>query len=81
MRKNATNEFDENDPISLKSYLDTILPPKESSEDGQIYMQLVSTKTADKNEVIKLSKDLENQMKVRQERETGIYNNSEEFIF
>ena len=28
MRKNATNEFDENDPISLKSYLDTILPPK-----------------------------------------------------
>ena len=32
-------------------------------------MQLVSTKTADKNEVIKLSKDLENQMKVRQERE------------
>ena len=70
MRKNATNEFDENDPISLKSYLDTILPPKESSEDGQIYMQLVSTKTADKNEVIKLSKDLENQMKVRQERET-----------
>ena len=44
-------------------------------------MQLVSTKTADKNEVIKLSKDLENQMKVRQERETGIYNNSEKFIF
>lgn len=28
MRKNATNEFDENDPISLKSYLDTILPPR-----------------------------------------------------
>ena len=44
-------------------------------------MQLVSTKPADKNEVIKLSKDLENQMKVRQERETGIYNNREEFIF
>ena len=78
MRKNATNEFDENDPISLKSYLDTILPPKESTEDGQIYMQFVSTKPADKNDVIKLAKDLENQMKIRQARETGIDNNREE---
>ena len=78
MRKNATNEFDENDPISLKSYLDTILPPKESTEDGQIYMQFVSCVPADKNDVIKLSKDLENQMKIRQARETGICNNREE---
>ena len=38
MRKNAGSEFDENDPISLRSYLDTILPPKESTEEGQIYM-------------------------------------------
>ena len=78
MRKNATNEFDENDPISLKSYLDTILPPKESTEDGQIYMQFVSCVPADKTDVIKLSKDLENQMKIRQARETGICNNREE---
>ena len=78
MRKNATNEFDENDPISLKSYLDTILPPKESTEDGQIYMQFVSCVPADKNDVLKLAKDLENQMKIRQARETGICNNREE---
>ena len=78
MRKNATNEFDENDPISLKSYLDTILPPKESTEDGQIYMQFVSCKPADKSEVIKLSKALEAQMKARNAKETGIDNNREE---
>ncbi|MCQ2819502.1 MAG: dynein arm light chain [archaeon] len=78
MRKNATNEFDENDPISLKSYLDTILPPKESTEDGQIYMQFVSCKPADKNAVIELSKKLEVQMKARNAKETGIDNNREE---
>jgi len=56
MRKNATNEFDENDPISLKSYLDTILPPKESSEDGQIYMQLLSTKKQIKTRLLNFQK-------------------------
>ena len=78
MRKNATNEFDENDPISLKSYLDTILPPKESTEEGQIYMQFVSCEPADKTTVIQLSKMLENQMKIRQAKETGLCNNREE---
>ena len=78
MRKNATNEFDENDPISLKSYLDTILPPKESTEEGQIYMQFVSCEPADKTNVIQLSKMLENQMKIRQAKETGLCNNREE---
>ena len=78
MRKNATNEFDENDPISLKSYLDTILPPKESTEEGQIYMQFVSCVPADKGDVVKLSRALEGQMKVRQAKETGLCNNREE---
>lgn len=78
MRKNANNEFDENDPISLKSYLDTILPPKESTEDGQILMQFVSCKPADKAEVIQLSRDLAIQMKARNAKETGIDNNREE---
>ena len=78
MRKNAANEFDENDPISLKSYLDTILPPKESTEDGQIFMQFVSCKPADKKQVIDLSKKLAEQMKARNAKETGIDNNREE---
>lgn len=46
---------DDQDPISLKSYLDTILPPKESTESGQIYMQFVSCTPATTSEVISLS--------------------------
>lgn len=55
MRKKKGNELDEEDPISLKSYLDTILPPKESTENGQIYMQFVSCTPATTNEVIQLA--------------------------
>lgn len=54
-RKKKGNELDEEDPISLKSYLDTILPPKESTENGQIYMQFVSCTPSTTNEVIQLS--------------------------
>lgn len=46
---------DEQDPISLKSYLDTILPPKESTEMGQIFMQFVSCTPATTPDVIKLA--------------------------
>lgn len=53
--KKKKNDGDEQDPVSLKSYLDTILPPKESTENGQIYMQFVSCTPATTNDVIKLS--------------------------
>ena len=46
---------DDQDPISLKSYLDTILPPKETSENGQIYMEFVSITPATTSDVITLS--------------------------
>lgn len=62
----------------MKSYLDTILPPKESTETGQIFMQFVSCTPATTSDVIKLSKDLETQMKARGARETGICNIREE---
>jgi hypothetical protein len=52
--KKKKGDKDEQDPISLKSYLDTILPPKESTESGQIYMQFVSCTPATTNEVITL---------------------------
>jgi Axonemal dynein light chain len=55
LRKKKGNELDEEDPISLKSYLDTILPPKESTENGQIFMQFVSCTPATTNEVIQLA--------------------------
>lgn len=48
-------EKDEQEMVSLKSYLDTILPPKESTEGGQIFMQFVSCQPATSREVVELS--------------------------
>ena len=53
--KKKKGEHEEQDPISLKSYLDTILPPKESTESGQIYMEFVSCNPATTEDVITLS--------------------------
>ena len=55
LKRKKGNDFDEKDPISLKSYLDTILPPKESTENGQIYMQFVSCQPSSSSDVVKLS--------------------------
>lgn len=72
------DDGDEQDPISLKSYLDTILPPKESTENGQIYMQFVSCTSATTNDVVNLYNKLNAQMKNSMARETGICNQREE---
>jgi len=53
LKKKKENE--ENDIVSLKSYLDTILPPKESTESGQIYMHFVSCKPSTTSEVLTLA--------------------------
>lgn len=76
--KKKKGDSEEQDPISLKSYLDTILPPKESTENGQIYMQFVSCTSATTQDVIKLSTKLDSQMKTSGARETGICNQREE---
>ena len=55
MKKKKNDGGDEQDPVSLKSYLDTILPPKESTENGQIFMQFVSCTPATTTDVIQLS--------------------------
>lgn len=78
MLKKKNQNPEEQDPLSLKSYLDTILPPKESTENGQIYMQFVSCTSATTNDVVKLSNKLDNQMKSSGARETGICNQREE---
>jgi len=54
-KKRGQDNLDEQDPISLKSYLDTILPPKESTENGQIKMQFVSCAQALKKDVLELN--------------------------
>jgi hypothetical protein len=60
MKNKKANELDEQDPISLKSYLDTILPPKESTLEGQILMEFVSCSPAVPSQVIELAVRIHN---------------------
>ncbi|XP_060524573.1 33 kDa inner dynein arm light chain, axonemal [Cylas formicarius] len=52
--------------------LNTILPPKEWEEDGQLWRQQVSTTPATRLDVINLQEQLDMRLQQRQARETGI---------
>mmetsp|Transcript_234 Transcript_234/g.217 ORF Transcript_234/g.217 Transcript_234/m.217 type:complete len:234 (-) Transcript_234:230-931(-) len=52
--------------------LNSILPPREWTEDGQLWVQYVSSTPATRLEVINLQEQLDNQLQQRQARETGI---------
>ena len=57
---------------SLKNFLDAILPPKKVHEGGLIFYHFVSCDSAIVNDILKLHKNLQNQMKVRGAKESGI---------
>ncbi|ERL94022.1 33 kDa inner dynein arm light chain, axonemal [Dendroctonus ponderosae] len=52
--------------------LNTILPPKEWEEDGQLWRQQVSTTPATRLDVVNLQEQLDMRLQQRQARETGI---------
>jgi dynein light intermediate chain, axonemal len=52
--------------------LNSILPPRESTEDGQLWVQYVSSTPATRQDVIKLQEDLDSLLEAKQARETGI---------
>ncbi|XP_044762172.1 33 kDa inner dynein arm light chain, axonemal [Coccinella septempunctata] len=52
--------------------LNTILPPLEWEEDGQMWRQQVSTNPATRLEVVNLQEQLDMRLQQRQARETGI---------
>lgn len=58
--------------------LNSILPPREWTEDGQLWVQYVSSTPATRLEVINLQENLDNQLQQRQARETGICSIREE---
>ena len=68
-----TFEVEELDPEnqSLKSFIDSILPPKQIIENSLIFYQFVSCNSAIVNNVIKLSNQLNYQLKIRGAHETG----------
>merc|ERR1711865_1097091 len=52
--------------------LNSILPPREWTEDGQLWVQFVSSTPATRLDVINLQEDLDKKLQQRQARETGI---------
>ncbi|CAH1109904.1 unnamed protein product [Psylliodes chrysocephalus] len=52
--------------------LNTILPPREWEEDGQMWRQCVSTNPATRLDVVNLQEQLDMRLQQRQARETGI---------
>jgi len=52
--------------------LNSILPPREWTEDGQLWVQYVSSTPATRLDVINLQESLDQKLQQRQARETGI---------
>jgi len=52
--------------------LNSILPPREWTEDGQLWVQYVSSTPATKTDVVALQGHLDQKLQQRQARETGI---------
>ena len=57
---------------SLKNFLDSILPPKKVHEGGLIFYHFVSCDSAIVNDILRLNKNLQNQMKIRGAKESGV---------
>ena len=66
---------------SLKNFLDSILPPKKVHEGGLIFYHFVSCDSAIVNDILKLHKNLLNQMKIRGAKESGICPIREELYY
>ena len=66
---------------SLKNFLDSILPPKKIIENDLIFYHFVSCDSAIVNDVIKLSHNLDNQLKIRGAKEKGICEIREKLFF
>ena len=57
---------------ATEDILNSILPPREWTEDGQLWVQYVSSTPATRLDVINLQEALDQRLQQRQARETGI---------
>eukprot|EP01039_Chlorochromonas_danica_P009358 gene9358-10333_t len=62
----------ERQTTQTEDILNSILPPREWTEDGQLWIQYVSSTPATRLDVINLQEQLDHQLQARQARETGI---------
>ena len=61
-----------NEANKAEDYLNSILPPREYSDAGQLWVQYVSPIPATRLDVIILQEELDKKLQERQARETGI---------
>eukprot|EP01031_Cornospumella_fuschlensis_P028130 gene28130-33968_t len=62
----------ERQTTQTEDILNSILPPREWTEDGQLWIQYVSSTPATRLDVVNLQEQLDHQLQSRQARETGI---------
>lgn len=62
----------EKQTTQTEDILNSILPPREWTEDGQLWVQYVSSTPATRMDVLNLQEQLDHQLQSRQARETGI---------
>jgi len=70
-KKNALPPV-ERQSTQTEDILNSILPPREWTEDGQLWVQYVSSTPATRLDVINLQEQLDRKLQQRQARETGI---------
>lgn len=71
VRKGGAVEVKQN-PTPTEDILNSILPPREWTEDGQLWVQYVSSTPATRSDVTSLQEHLGQKLQQRQARETGI---------
>ncbi|XP_022247415.1 33 kDa inner dynein arm light chain, axonemal-like [Limulus polyphemus] len=64
--------FKQKNSALYEEILDSILPPREWEEDGQLWVQHVSSTPATRLDVLNIQEQLDMKLQQRQARETGI---------
>ena len=72
MEQVAPNSTEAKKQQQTEDILNSILPPREWQESGQLWVQSVSSTPATRVDVIKLQEALDTKLSQRQARETGI---------
>lgn len=71
-RKRDKHDVLDRPTTQTEDILNSILPPREWTEDGQLWIQYVSSTPATRLDVVNLQERLNQQLQQRQARETGI---------
>lgn len=72
MKRKKAKGADDRGKNKAEEYLNSILPPREFTKDGKLFIQYVSATPATKADIINLQENLDKKLQQRRARETGI---------